>query len=80
MSTGAHNTQGKASQCSVERDDHFPRPAGSATFDVPQDSIGLPGYLGTLLTPCLTCCQQRPPNLFQQGCFPASLPVVCTYN
>lgn len=36
-------------QCQVQRDDHLPASAGCAISDTSQDSIGLLGYLGTLL-------------------------------
>ncbi|KAK4826164.1 LOW QUALITY PROTEIN: hypothetical protein QYF61_005737 [Mycteria americana] len=46
-------------QCRVQRDNHFPTPAGHAISDTSQDAIGFLGHLGTLLAH-IQACQLSP--------------------
>ncbi|KAK4810598.1 hypothetical protein QYF61_007335 [Mycteria americana] len=47
-------------QCRVQRDDHFPSPAGRTISDTSQDAIGLLGHLGTLLAHIQAAVNQHP--------------------
>ncbi|KAJ7402269.1 hypothetical protein BTVI_88044 [Pitangus sulphuratus] len=64
-------------QCQVQRDNHFPGPAGLTLPDTSQDAIGLLGHLGTLLAQfsrlsTSTLCP------FPPGRFPAAFPQACS--
>ena len=64
----------------VQKDDHFPAPAGNTNSDTRQDATGLPGYTGTLLAHVHSGMNQYPQvcfryTLFQPHCpRPVALP------
>ncbi|KAK4832899.1 hypothetical protein QYF61_026542 [Mycteria americana] len=53
-------------QCQVQRDNHFPSPAGHTISDTSQDAVGLLGHLDTLLAHTI---DQHPQVLFHQAAF-----------
>ncbi|PKU30858.1 hypothetical protein llap_18838 [Limosa lapponica baueri] len=61
-------------QCQVQRDNHFPSPAGYTISDPSQGPIGLLGHLGTLLAHIQPALDQHPQVLFLQAAFQPPLP------
>ncbi|KAK4815602.1 hypothetical protein QYF61_004817 [Mycteria americana] len=61
-------------QCQVQGHDHFPSPAGHATFDTSQDAIGFLGHLGTLLAHIQLAVNQHPQVLFHRAAFQPLFP------
>ncbi|KAK4810518.1 hypothetical protein QYF61_004481 [Mycteria americana] len=61
-------------QCQVQRDNHFPSPAGHAIFDTSQDAIGFLGHLGTLLAHIQLAVNQHPQVLFCWAAFQPLFP------
>ena len=55
--------QVRLQQCRAERDNPFPHPAGSAVLNGPQETVVLPGCLGTLLTHAQFAVDQDPQSL-----------------
>jgi len=64
-------------QCWVQRDDHFPAPAGNAISDISQDAISILGHLGTLLAHVLLSTDKDPQVQFLHS-LSATLPQVCS--
>lgn len=71
----AQSTRDEAApeQCRVGQSLHLTG-YNSIVLDAPQDVIGLPGYLSTLLIRVQLAVNQ---DLFQQGCSLISHPLVC---
>ncbi|KAK4810580.1 hypothetical protein QYF61_007317, partial [Mycteria americana] len=61
-------------QCQIQRDDHFPSPAGHTISDTSQDVIGLLGHLGTLLAHIQAAVNQHSQVLFCQAAFQPLFP------
>ncbi|KAK4806245.1 hypothetical protein QYF61_013389 [Mycteria americana] len=61
-------------QCRVQGHDHFPSPAGHATFDTSQDAVGLLGHLGTLLAHIQVAVNQHPQALLCLAAFQPLFP------
>ena len=55
--------QVRLQQGRAERDNPFPHPAGSAVLNGPQETVVLPGCLGTLLTHAQFAVDQDPQSL-----------------
>ena len=55
--------QVRLQQCRAERDNPFPHPAGNVTLNAPQETVVLPGCLGTLLTHTQSTVDQDPQSL-----------------
>ena len=53
----------------ADQDNPFPRPAGSAVPDAPQDMVGPPGCQGTLLTHIQLAVDQNPQIPFLSAAF-----------
>ncbi|KAK4807183.1 hypothetical protein QYF61_024303 [Mycteria americana] len=61
-------------ECRVQRDDHFPSPAGHTISDTSQDAIGLLGHLGTLLAHMQPAVNQHPQVLLCWAAFQPLFP------
>ena len=55
--------QVRLQQCRAERDNPFPHPACNVTLNAPQETVVLPGCLGTLLTHAQFAVDQDPQSL-----------------
>lgn len=59
-------------QCWVQRDRTFPSPVGHKFFHTNQDSIDVPGHLGTHTLAQIQLMLTHPPDLFPLDNFPAT--------
>lgn len=72
MPKTAHRTQSEATTPKHSRTVTFPRLAGSAVPDAPQDAIGPPGCQGTLLIHIQLAIDRNLQGAFLRDCSPAS--------
>ncbi|KAK4825882.1 hypothetical protein QYF61_003156 [Mycteria americana] len=66
--------QVESHQSRVEGQNHLPRPAGHASFDADQDTVGLPGCKRTLLAHVQLFIHQYPQGLLQRAALNPFIP------